>query len=206
MPSAAVQHRRRDRRFSLIEVVLGLGLIAFGLISIAALFPVGLRANQAAVGETYAAEHADQFLHLLKARITAPDNAQANWTTYAVGLPTSKPLGSEPTSGWAAWLRQGLVAYEVAGGNGEFHQIRQWAYSEEAGGTETFKDLQFSALCRVWRTPVSLTRYENGNWNTISFTADEAIALNVEISWPLDRPYASRQKALYQLEVYRPEL
>ena len=206
MPAAAVQSRRRSRRFSLIEVVLGLGLIAFGLISIAALFPVGLRANQAAVGETYAAEHADQFLHVFKARITAPDNEQANWGTYAVGLPASKPLGSEPVSGWATWLQQGLVTYEAAGSNGEFHRLRQWAYSEVVGGKETFKDVQFSAVCRVWRTPVSLTRYEDGSWNTIDFPAEEAVALNVEISWPADRPYASRQKAVYQLEVYRPEL
>lgn len=202
MPSATVQHRRRSRRFSLIEVVLGLGLIAFGLISIAALFPVGLRANQAAVGETYAAEHADQFLHMLKARITAPDNSQANWATYAVGLPASKPLGSEPASGWSAWLQQGLVTYEEAGSNREFYRLRQWAYTE----AETLKDIQFSAVCRVWRTPVSLTRYDGGTWSTINFPAEDAIALNVEISWPADRPYASRQKALYQLEVYRPEL
>ncbi len=210
MPSAAVQPRRRSRRFSLIEVVLGLGLIAFGLISMAALFPVGLRANQAAVGETYAAEHADQFLHLFKARISAPDNGQANWATYAVGLPTSKPLGTEPASGWSAWLQQGLVTYETAGGSGEFHRLRQWAYTEvekvEEEERVVLKDIQFSAVCRVWRTPVNLTRYDGGAWSTINFSADDAVALNVEISWPSDRPYASRQKALYQLEVYRPQL
>jgi hypothetical protein len=182
----------------MIEVVLGLGLIAFGLISIAALFPVGLRANQAAVGETYAAEHADQFLHLVKATVTAPDNDQANWTNYAVNFPESKPTGDEPATGWTVWLQQGVTKYEVAGARGEFHRIRQIGLE----GT----DVQFSAICRVWRTPVVLTRYNDGAWETITFTADQAIALNVEVSWPADRPYATRQKALYQLEVYRPEL
>jgi len=199
MPFSSRQRRRpsrRGHRFSMIEVVLGLGLIAFGLISIAALFPVGLRANQAAVGETYAAEHADQFLHLLKARITAPDNEQANWAAFGVALPESKPLGDEPVSGWTAWLQQGVAGYEMAGSQKQFYRIRQQGIDGQ--------DVQFSAVCRVWRTPVSLTRYDAGTWKTIHFSADEAIALNVEISWPAERPYASRQKALYQLEVYRP--
>ncbi|MDX9978953.1 MAG: hypothetical protein RBU25_02790, partial [Lentisphaeria bacterium] len=200
MPAAAVQPRRRSRRFSLIEVVLGLGLIAFGLISIAALFPVGLRANQAAVGETIAAEQADQFLHVFKALITAPDNAQANWTDYAIGLPASKPLGSEPTSDWELWFEyeRGQVTYERSGSSREFQRIRQWEYivdkdaaiqeEEEIGDgsiddpdlikSKDFTDIQFAAVCRVWRTPVSLTRYEGGTWSTINFPAEDAIALN----------------------------
>lgn len=191
----------RQLQFSMIEVVLGLGLIAFGLISIAALFPVGLRANQAAVGETYAAEYADQFLHLFRARLISPDNGQANWTDLAVALPESKPLGAEPAPGsadWSTWLQQGIATYQVAGENGEFHRIRQSGLAAE--------DVQFSAVCRVWRTPVSITRFQSGSWSTLTFTAQQAIGLNVEISWPADRPYASRQKSLYQIEVYRPEL
>lgn len=195
MKTSQSQHRH----FSMIEVVLGLGLIAFGLISIAALFPVGLRANQAAIGETYAAEHADQFLHLLKAKIVAPDDNQANWTTYAVALPTSKPTTSEPTAtGWADWLIQGLSTYAVGGTQKQFYRIRQQGLDAN--------DTQFQAVCRVWRTPVTVAHYESGIWTEIVFTADQAIGLNVEISWPADKPYASRQKSLYQLEVYRPEL
>ena len=191
--STTSQPTARACRFSMIEVVLGLGLIAFGLISIAALFP-------AEIGETYAAEHADQFLHLLKARITAPDDSQANWGTYALALPATKPTGDEPTAAadWAAWLSQGGSSYAMAGSGNQFYRI------EQQGGDSN--DIQFSALCRVWRTPVTLSHYESGTWQVVTFTADQAIGLNVEISWPADRPYASRQKSLYQLEVYRPEL
>ncbi len=190
----------RHRHFSMVEVVLGLGLIAFGLISIAALFPVGLRANQAAIGETYAAEHADQFLHLLKAKIVSPEDDQANWTTYAAALPTTKPTSSEPTaeSDWSTWLIQGMSTYMVAGSQKQFYRIRQQGLDEN--------DTQFQAVCRVWRTPVTVAHYDGGIWGELTFTSDQAIGLNVEISWPADKPYASRQKSLYQLEVYRPEL
>jgi len=213
-------------RFSMIEVVLGLGLIAFGLISIAALFPVGLRANQAAIGETYAAEHADQFLHLLKSRMTASEDSQANWSTCALALPETKPSDSEPTS-WDSWLQQGMVTYSVAGTQNQFYRIRQEGLDKEiavdnaeekyaddeaeqakqvAAIMAAAYDPQFQAVCRVWRTPVTIAHYESGTWQEITFTTDQAIGLNVEISWPADKPYASRQKSLYQLEVHRPEL
>lgn len=216
-------------RFSMIEVVLGLGLIAFGLISIAALFPVGLRANQAAIGETYAAEHADQFVHLLKARMTAADDGssggnEVNWATYALALPEIKPAGSEPTS-WETWLYQGVITYSVGGTQKQFYRIRQEGVDkkialenvkEQETSEATQEDVekvrvtpfdpQFVAVCRVWRTPVTIAHYELGTWQEITFTPDQAIGLNVEISWPADKPYASRQKSLYQLEVYRPEL
>lgn len=222
MNSTSSQPGTKAWRFSMIEVVLGLGLIAFGLISIAALFPVGLRANQAAIGETYAAEHADQFLHLLKARMTAPDENTPNsnevsWNTYVLVLPESKPADGEPTE-WATWLYQGVVTYSVAGSQRQFYQIRQEGIDkqiaienakddEEANKIRAASfDPEFVAVCRVWRTPVTIAHYELDKWTEITFPADQAVGLNVEISWPASKPYASRQKSLYQLEVYRPEL
>jgi hypothetical protein len=180
----------------MIEVILGLGLIAFGLISIAALFPVGLRANQAAMGETYAAQHAEQFLHLLKSKITSPDNDQANWGIYAEALPTSKPGESEPGE-WDGFLKQDTIAYKVADQSKAFYRIEQLGMDDD--------DVQFSAVCRVWRSPVVIGHYDDGVWKEVSFPSDEAIDLNVEISWPSDKPYPGRHKSLYQLEVYRSE-
>jgi len=184
----------------MIEVVLGLGLLAFGLISIAALFPAGLRANQVALSETYAAQHADQFLHLLKAHMVVPaSDDQDNWETYAAALPDSKPTGDEPAAtAYEPWLRQDVVSYTMAGTGNQFYRVRQV-------GADS-KDVQFSGSCRVWRSPITISHYDSGTWREIAFSKDEAVALNVEISWPTDKPYASRRKSLYQIEVYRPEL
>jgi hypothetical protein len=178
--------------------VLGLGLIAFGLISVAVLFPVGLRTNQAAVGETYAAQHAEQFLHVMKAKITSPDNDQANWAAYAQTFPTTKPGENEPASEWKSWVQQDVVTYKTKGDEKQFYLVKQTGPDGE--------QLQFSAVCRVWRSPVVIGHYEDGSWQEVTFPSSEAIGLNVEISWPADMPYAGRQKSLYQLEVYRPEL
>ena len=188
----------RPRPFSMIEVVLGLGLIAFGLISIAALFPSGLRANQVALGETYAAQHADQFLHVLKARMLTDTDTHDNWDLLAKALPESKPTGSEPTgTGWSDFLTQDVTSYSVGGGSKQFYRIVQKASASN--------DVQFSAICRVWRSPVTVSHYSNGSWTEIAFSADDAIGLNVEISWPVEKPYSSRRKSLYQIEVYHTE-
>jgi Tfp pilus assembly protein PilV len=181
----------------MIEVILGLGLIAFGLISIAALFPVGLRANQAAMGETYAAQHAEQFLHTVKAVITSAEEDQASWAKYAEVLPTSKPGSSEPDD-WDKFLAQDAVLYRIAGDHKQFYRIEQVGIDED--------DVQFSAICRVWRSTVVITRYADGLWKDTTYDPSDAIDLNVEISWPADKPYESRRKSLFQLEIFRPEL
>ncbi|MBT3289180.1 MAG: hypothetical protein HN380_17690 [Victivallales bacterium] len=190
----------RHRGFSMIEVVLGLGLLAFGMISLAALFPAGLRANQVALGETYAAQHADQFLHLLKAHmVVPPSDDQDNWETYAAALPDNKPTGDDPAAGaWEPWFKQDVASYTIAGAGNQFFRVVQ------VGADKT--DVQFSGSCRVWRSPIVISHYDSGTWRDITFSTDEAIALNVEISWPTEKPYASRHKSLYQIEVYRPEL
>lgn len=191
MPS----RRRRTRRFTLIEVVLGLGVLAFGVISLMALFPVTLRASRDSLAETYAAESADQFLQFLGGRLKSPDEDFRSWRELGQELPTTKPGASEPTGDWDEWFSEEDSTFSVSSDSFAFHRLER--------STKGVGSVDFMAVCRVWRTPVLITRFDNSGWSTAELSSDEALGLNVEISWPATLPYLRRHKALYHLEIFK---
>jgi len=66
---------------------LALGVVAVGVISILALFPIGLSASRDAMATSYATDSADQMIHQLEYLL------RTNWTTYLAGIPAAtKPL------------------------------------------------------------------------------------------------------------------
>ena len=192
-PSASEQHR-----FNMIEVVLGIGLIVFGLVTTLGLFPVGLSAARNAIGETYAADSADQFLHFLATRLRVPTDDYANWDGFGKKLPEEKPTSAEPPDGeWIEWFSEDTVTYWRGGSLNQFYRIEQ-----KAAGSAV---ADFLAVYRVWREGVSYSRYVDGAWEEVVASADVALAINLEVSWPEGLPYERRQKALYSLEVYKPQ-
>ena len=84
--------------FTLVEVVIAIGLMSVGLLSIIGLLPVSLQATRDSVAESYAGDNAEEFLHYLSLRLKMPGNDYANWDQYGKVLPTSKPseTGSTP--------------------------------------------------------------------------------------------------------------
>ena len=54
-----------SRRYNLVEVILALGVVAIGVVSIMALFPIGANASRDASMETYAANVSDEMLQFV---------------------------------------------------------------------------------------------------------------------------------------------
>jgi len=63
-----------SRRYNLVEVILALGVVAIGVVSIMALFPIGANASRDASMETYAANVADEMLQFVKYRLKQVDD------------------------------------------------------------------------------------------------------------------------------------
>jgi hypothetical protein len=177
--------------------VLGLGVLAFGVISLLALFPVTLRASRDSLAETYAAESADQFLQFLGGTLKSPDEDFRSWRELGQELPTSKPGMVEPTGDWDTWFSEDDSTFAVSSDSFAFHRLER---STKGVGT-----VDFAAICRLWRSPVLITRFDESGWRTSELSSDEALGLNVEISWPAHVPYVRRQKALYHLEIFKQE-
>ena len=58
-----------SRRYNLVEVILALGVVAIGVVSIMALFPIGANASRDASMETYSANVSDEMLQFVKYRL-----------------------------------------------------------------------------------------------------------------------------------------
>lgn len=185
------------RQFSLLEVVLALVVITFGLISVLALLPANLRATRDSVADTHSSQIGE---HLIQAMSTAMEDApdDATWVAKALDLPTSKPGTAEPDEGWTSWLSQEGVTYWRAGEHQEF--VRADMHRDGADYSE------FSAIARVWRQPVTISSYTDGAWSTRTLADSVAIGLQVEVSWPAQAPYSGRQKSLFTLNVFRKAL
>jgi uncharacterized protein (TIGR02598 family) len=68
-------HRARTRSFSLIEIVIALGVIAVGVVGVLAVFPTALQTGHSAQDETRAAQIAQSVFGSLVAGATSQFNA-----------------------------------------------------------------------------------------------------------------------------------
>lgn len=78
--------RRNSRAsFSLVEVVLALGVIGFAIVAILGVFPIALQSGRSAQNETRAAHIAQNIIN------SVASQAQTNFTTITLPLPASPP-------------------------------------------------------------------------------------------------------------------
>ena len=96
-PIASGQTARR-RGFSLAEVVIAIGVITVGLVSVLALFPTALQTNHSAQDETRAAHIAQSIFGSLVA--SAPSHfSNAQLPLYSSPSPAPTPLSLDLTTG-----------------------------------------------------------------------------------------------------------
>ncbi|MCX6983260.1 MAG: hypothetical protein NT118_00725 [Lentisphaerae bacterium] len=190
--------------FNMIEVTLAIGIVAIGLVGIIALFPVGFQSIRDSVGDNYVNDSSQLFLSyikLLTKKDTTYPTAQTQsdidtqWNTVIGNIPTSKPDSSASVdtvnpsfTGWDTTTVPNL--YSISGTAGLYR-----IYS----GANDFK-----AAVRIWKTPTVSPVYVSGAWTFYS-TVDcsKSCGLNIEFSWPLEKPYAQRTKRFFYYEIFK---
>ncbi len=129
----------------------------------------------------------DQFLEDYK-----NSDFSTNFTRVASGWAIFRPKidGSTPTD-----LRR-RVYFIVKGPN----------CTEDGAG-----NIDYSAMALVWKEPVQIRRYDGSDWtlwppdiSNLAIAYDYSAKINVELSWPLELPYAERKKRYYQVVINRP--
>lgn len=210
----------------MIEIVLALGLVAVGLVSIMALFPVGMNATRDGMAEEYAATAADQVLHHFGYLVGADlvDNASGNpppdgvldWDLYMQNGGTKEISAAVPTLADRADFDplNTTISQQVANSNGTLYrntnnatsgwrQYKVLRYVERGGlhadefDPNTNDLLDFEAIMVVWRSQITLP---TSPITLINY--DYGAKLNVEISWPARLPYAIRQSSYFCLELF----
>lgn len=181
----------------MIEIVLALGVIAIGLVSIMALFPVGLNASRDAIAQNYAAELAETFL------TDRYVNAKQDFSIItSLGINKTSSLDSSglETTPWGATTQLNptcKLTDHSAGG--------LWKIVQEKDGIP-----EFSGAIRMWRDSASYVRYDPNDtdndsktpWDEEDFPANVAAQIFVEVSWPLEVPYDRRNKEIFNLEIF----
>jgi len=203
----------KKQHFSLIELMLALGVVAIGVCSIMVLFPIGANASRDASMETFAAQAADQLLNYTKYRLSTQETTTDNWRTR-IGLdgtssilPDSKP--SEAGGGLdcldSSWDRDttlttlGLNLFYHGSPNNGLYQLVSYRGNPTGSTSISSTDIDYRVILRLWTSQIDL----NGDGDP-DLNQSVAVRLNVEASWPAEIPYAQRQTALYTLDVFRP--
>ena len=204
------------RQFTLVEVLIAMGVCVVGVCSIMALFPVGISASRDASMAGLASNTADQLLHLVKAIIVNEANTEAQAATnfqtltgfadmYDTSTYTStvKPGDSaEPAAddGWqeidsaspafAQLLNTFLASTDLS--------IRTCASNGVYKVTKgQYDDLE--CVVRVWVEPIEITVPTS---KTGVACLPRSARFHAEVSWPAQKSYAKRQTAEYTLDVY----
>lgn len=238
--------------FNMIEVVLAMAIIAFGMTSILGLFPVGLNALKASMAENSCSDAIDQVSGYLK---NQAEYSLAKYSEVFIGaasLPTDKPTTINSKSldqntkdfltayntkcnaaclsspGWCSGhpnqcsgINTGANPCSCAIGPNYPKVFADWniyktvvstnqpcVYFVTQGATNT-KAYDFAAMVMVWKSPVKYNVPNPavaGAWfsNVPDNSYINFAGLNFEISWPLEKPYAEREKRYYYIEVERP--
>ena len=84
--------RRSDSSFSLVEVVLALGVIAFSLVAILGVFPAGLASNRASINDTRAAQLVQAIIATIDAQCASFSSVNCYGTTLDLARLTTSEM------------------------------------------------------------------------------------------------------------------
>lgn len=190
--------------FNLIELMLALGVIVVGLVSVMALFPIGANANRDAMTENYSAMAAEQMLNSFAYFLRNPNSTPPDWNTKRsriaeISSDTSIAVG-EIRDQQEYFTDTTPCPFFTVGTNTIYMEDinnYQSGFRIDSVGQAGNKD--FEAMMALWQEPI---RINPPPAPPVDY--DYGTVLNIEISWPAQLPYSRRQKARYRLEVFNP--
>ena len=210
------------RQFTLVEVLIAMGVCVVGVCSIMALFPVGLANSRDAGMAGQASTTADQMLHLMKAIIVNESTPEAQASQYfqlltgfAAGHFNSgidaddaqaKPAGDAEPADEDGWTKVTASTPGLGGMVGTLITTEDLTvstcataglYKVERGGA--MGDME--CIVRIWAEPVAVAFASSKS--SVGYLPRTA-RFHAEVSWPVQKGYDKRQKLEYTMDVYCP--
>ena len=226
-----MKNQLRKFQFTLVEVLIAMGICVIGVVSVMGLFPVGANATRDANMAFNADQAAEQMLNFTKYLFldevinekvqngTSFDNVFemiTGWDIEDTSTYTSqtKPgANAEEPNNWSDFSSNETLA---ASGSTSKTYIQMLANSGtviENSGWQLYRlgfvtkngaeDLEdFACVIRLWVTPVYVDELDAS-----SLKLPRIATINVEVSWPAGPkdqpfPYERRQKAEYSLDIF----
>jgi hypothetical protein len=178
--------------FNLVEVALAIGILAIGVTAIMSLFPIGFERSREAIGENYCAEAADSLFSYIARETTS---SSGNWTSFFTNelIPTSKAsFADDKTDSAGDWISAEGDVYTLL----DYPDGQSGVYGIKV---QTGDVTDFTGQALLWQSnlPTLLVSDEEVNIPNTS-----AVGVNLEISWPVEKPYSKRKKNYYYFELY----
>lgn len=208
----------RKHPFNMVEIALAMAIIAIGLSGILVLFPVGINASKSAIADNNLADIAEYIMGYLQAGFNAEwiHNAQhpdSPSDDFSKGWTNDNNTGLESISLDENGNASGFTKLQDS--NGE-NFLSNFLICNTDSRTFLFRQMtnnvvDFAAVVRVWEEDINFyvpkikddgagtTMELSGSGNDISKYARN---LCLEISWPIELPYADREKRVFRLEFF----
>ena len=182
------------RPFNLIEIVLAMAIVGVGVASVIGMFPVAIQASKDSIAENYSADAADQMLAQIE-RMAAKD-----WTIVN-SLPDSTTVSNPSSVSYANWTQTqttGTNIYDTNTGTADLN------ISNGILGIlqKTGSNVDFAGHIKIWKSHVTKQTYNGTSWTSAPADYTSAARINIEISWPVEKPYLKRNTRLYCLDVF----
>ncbi|MBQ6470486.1 MAG: hypothetical protein IJJ33_00755 [Victivallales bacterium] len=212
----------RQHPFSMVEILLALGVVAIGICSIMVLFPIGATATRDAEVVNYASQAADQLLSVLKYNLTydksvtgksktAWDKVDALTTVAQTDIESACTAAqANLSSGWVApSSTNSILGGEITSGNLFVPQsttnAQIFLLVSRSDGNTSIADLDTAATNGQidFKAIATLTRQQiRVGSNDLPYTMGARFVL--EIRWPVELPYSAQQSEEYILEIMKP--
>ena len=197
--------------FTLVEILLALGVVVIGICSIMVLFPVGANATRDASMETYTANSVEELMNGLKYKLL-----NGEWDAYVGDSGSIPELGDTEviddnftgtkenfdslteSSDWEDVninTKSGFYKYKD---DGNVYQLVSYKDTSK----ELSEDkVDFRAIARLAKSKVNTEAYSTYTYGIIGY--DKAVCIHVEVTWPAEAPFEARQKSYYLMEVFK---
>lgn len=202
----------KRNNFTLVEILLALGVVVIGICSIMVLFPVGANATRDASMETYAANSVEELLNGLKYKLQ-----NGEWDAFVGSSGCIPVLGEndQPEDNFSGkkdefdsltqssdWEKVELKINNKSGfykykDNDNVYQLV--SYKDTDKGLDEGK-VDFRAIARLAKSVIRLGT--NGSGSSLDVNYANGVCIHVEVSWPAEAPFDVRQKSYYQIQVF----
>lgn len=182
--------------FNMIEVTLAIGILAVGATAVMALFPLGFNKNKESMGQNYISEEASSLLAYIASVAINPDpngdGSETGWELLFTGsspaIPIEKTISDDNPDTTGDWGNSitGNIYYVPEYNPNSGHSIKGvYGLKVTNNNVESF-----TGKASIWRGSVG------------SISNNISIGVFMEISWPVNRPYNTRKKNYYYVELF----
>lgn len=177
--------------FNLIELTLAIAVVGIGIASVMALFIPAIDASRSSLIDIMTAETADTFTAYIQSAF------RINWENS--GIPKEKQASAISIMDRADNRNPASWTSTVSG----FDNLYELSAADGVYGIKSGND--FAVHLRIWYEEISDFYVPTGVTAPDTTSLSQLRRVTVEISWPLLKEHAKREKRYYITEIFKPE-